>query len=242
MAGTVEDNQIKERTNAGHRDDHEMRISFDCIPDMETKMSINDTALQSKQGVSVALRRSKNRVGKLHHHAFMARDMEETRHFYEDILEFPLIGTWVERLNPVTGKPDNYVHTFFELNDGSCLAFFQFKSSASTREQSLNKFENINPFAHHIALTVDGKDTVMYFKKKLGDAGIPAFETDHGYCYSIYFYDPNGLQVEFTTLVPETEEMMCEASKTAHETLKLWMIEDDLATNNTHRGAGWVKG
>jgi catechol 2,3-dioxygenase-like lactoylglutathione lyase family enzyme len=189
----------------------------------------------------VSARRSKNRIGRLHHHAFMAKDMEETRRFYEDVLGLPLIGTWVERTNPVTGQPDNYVHTFFELNDGSCLAFFQFKSSDSNHEQSLNKFTNINPFAHHIALTVEGKDTVLQYKQKLEQAGVNAVETDHGYCYSIYFYDPNGLQVELTTNVPATREMMDEAGATAHATLQQWMVEDDLATNNTRRGEGWVK-
>lgn len=184
-------------------------------------------------------RRANNRIGCLHHHAFMVKDMEETRRFYEDILGLPLIGTWVERVNPVTGQPDNYVHTFFELADGSCLAFFQFKSPQSSLEQSVNQFQNINPFAHHIALTVDGKDTVLEFKRRLQEHGVESFETDHGYCYSIYFHDPSGLQVELTTSVPETDALMSEAGATAHETLALWMKEDDVATNNTARGAGW---
>lgn len=188
----------------------------------------------------ITLRRRNNLVGHLHHHAYMARDMEATRHFYEDILGMPLIGTWIERTNPVTGLPDNYVHTFFELSDGSCLAFFQFKSPVSSLEQSVNKFSNVNPFAHHIALTVDGKDTVLRFKGRLADAGIQAFETDHGYCYSIYFHDPNGMQVELTTMVPATQELMSQAGETAHETLDKWLREDELDTNNIHRGQGWV--
>ncbi|MCK8681848.1 VOC family protein [Pseudomonas umsongensis] len=203
-------------------------------------MNVQATA-PLNSGSDLESRRKSNRVGKLHHHAFMVKDMEETRHFYEDILGMPLIGTWVERTNPVTGQPDNYVHTFFELNDGSCLAFFQFKSQTACYEHSVNRFENINPFAHHIALTVDGKDAVLNFKRRLNEAGIEAVETDHGYCYSIYFYDPNGLQVELTTLVPQTEELMGAAAATAHKTLAEWMREDDLPTNNTSRGAGWVK-
>jgi glyoxylase I family protein len=191
---------------------------------------------------TVIERRRANRVGMLHHHAFQARDMEATRHFYEDILAMPLIGTWVERTNPVTGQPDNYVHTFFEMNDGSCLAFFQFKSEESARQASLNKFADSNPFAHHIALTVNGKDEIAYFKQRLAENGIPVFETDHGYCYSIYFHDPNGMQVELTTHVPQTAEMMREASTTAHEMLAHWLAEGDVKTNNTNRGAGWVKG
>ena len=188
-----------------------------------------------------AQRRRDNRVGALHHHAFHARDMEATRHFYEDILQMPLIGTWVERVNPVTGQPDNYVHTFFEMNDGSCLAFFQFKSEEAATSTSLNKFADSDPFAHHIALTVEGKEEVFYFKQRLIDNGIPLFETDHGYCYSIYFHDPNGMQVELTTNVPETAEMMRDAAKTAHADLAKWLAEDDVAGNNKNRGAGWVK-
>ncbi|NKF22250.1 VOC family protein [Solimonas marina] len=205
-------------------------------------MESTATAVRDSSGIEkIRLLRQNNRVGKLHHHAYMARDMEATRHFYEDILGLPLIGTWVERTNPVTGQPDNYVHTFFELADGSCIAFFQFKSADSSLAQSVNKFDDVNPFAHHIALTVQGKDTVRYFKDRLAKAGVQAFETDHGYCYSIYFHDPNGMQVELTTLVPETDEMMGAAGSTAHETLRRWLEEDDLATNNTHRGAGWVE-
>lgn len=197
------------------------------------------TTIKSSYG-HVNARRAANRIGKLHHHAFLAKDMEATRHFYEDVLGMPLVGTWVERVNPVTGQPDNYVHTFFELSDGSCLAFFQFKSPDSSLEQSVNRFDNINPFAHHLALTVEGEDEIRYFKARLSSAGVEAFETDHGYCHSIYFHDPNGMQVELTTLVTDSEKMMEEAAANAHEMLRKWISEDDVASNNTHRGEGWV--
>lgn len=204
---------------------------------------MNDAAQPRNQMREMAqVRRAGNRIGAMHHHAFMVRDMEETRRFYEDILELPLIGTWVERVNPVTSEPDNYVHTFFELNDGSCLAFFQFKSAASSAEQSVNKFTPINPFAHHIALTVDGHGTIEYFRKRLADHGVDSFLTDHGYCYSMYFHDPNGLQLELTTHVPASEQLMYEASQGAHEALSQWMREEDTPSNNMHRGQGWVQG
>lgn len=203
-------------------------------------MSQTNHSAAADETPEIARKRLANQVGRLHHHAFLAKDMEATRHFYEDILGMPLVGTWVERVNPVTGQPDNYVHTFFELNDGSCLAFFQFKSDSASEEQSVNGFSDINPFAHHIALTVQGKDTVLAFKERLAKAGIPAFETDHGYCYSIYFHDPNGMQVELTTSVPESDELMAQSARTAHADLAQWLKEEDVASNNTHRGQGWV--
>ena len=47
-------------------------------------------------------RRSRIRVRQFHHHAFRTRDMEATRHFWEDILGCPLVGTFVETTDPVT--------------------------------------------------------------------------------------------------------------------------------------------
>jgi len=33
---------------------------------------------------------------RLHHTAYVSKDLEATRHFYEDILGFPLVATWCE--------------------------------------------------------------------------------------------------------------------------------------------------
>ncbi len=60
----------------------------------------------------------------LHHFARRCRDAEETRHFYEDILDLLLVH--VIRLDrvPSTGEYCPYVHLFFEMADGSNIAFF----------------------------------------------------------------------------------------------------------------------
>ena len=188
-------------------------------------------------------RQSKNLVKGLHHHAYLARDMEETRHFYEDILGFPLVGTWIERFNPVTNAPDNYMHTFFEMGDGSCLAFFQFKNQKYNDEIALGKFQQNNPFSHHIALQVDGMEAINALKERLKANNIDYVDTDHGFCYSIYFFDPNGMQVEMATNVDKTEEMFANAGPSALETMRAWLATDDLATNNTERPKeGWVHG
>ncbi|MHB8883578.1 MAG: VOC family protein [Methylovirgula sp.] len=190
----------------------------------------------------LAAKRRANRLGRMHHHAFIARDLEETRHFYEDLLGLPLVGTWVERINPVTNQPDNYAHAFFELADGSCLAFFQFKNDDTTLEYSVNKFKKVEPFGHHIALLVDGKETVLDFKHRLEDAGVESFLTDHGYCYSVYFHDPNGMQVELTTSVEQTAPMMQAAGQNAHEVMNRWRAEEEMVSNNAQRGTGWMSG
>jgi glyoxylase I family protein len=161
------------------------------------------------------------KIQKLHHHAFRAEDMEKTRQFWEDLLGMPLVGTFVETVDPVTEKPSNYIHTFFELADGSCLAFFQFQEGLY-HEPSYG-LRPQDPFDHHVALEVDGLETVRAWKERIEGAGIPVMPIDHGYCYSIYFHDPNGMEVEITTRVAKTREIMDAAGRTARTTLDRWL-------------------
>ena len=59
----------------------------------------------------------------LHHNAYRCRDSEETRAFYEDFLGLPLTGALVIR-ETKSGRSANVLHTFFRMDDGSFLAFF----------------------------------------------------------------------------------------------------------------------
>ena len=63
-------------------------------------------------------------IQQLHHYAYKARDAEETRHFYEDILGLPLYHIIQSDYVPSTGEYCPYTHFFFRLRDGSFIAFF----------------------------------------------------------------------------------------------------------------------
>ncbi len=49
---------------------------------------------------------------RLHHTAYTSKDLEATRHFYEDIIGLPLIATWCEK-DELFGKERTYCHCFF---------------------------------------------------------------------------------------------------------------------------------
>lgn len=184
------------------------------------------------QESEATLERRKNiRVRRFHHHAFRTHDMEVTRKFWEDILGCPLIGTFVETTDPVTEEPSNYIHTFFEMADGTALAFFQFQEGLYKPSAIQG---NQDPFDHHIALEVDSKEEVYAYRDRLEAAGYPHMLIDHGYCYSIYMHDPNGMQVELTTRVPQTVEIMERHAQTAHEDLRRWLAGVTEA-NNAYR-------
>ncbi len=177
-------------------------------------------------------RRKDIKVRQFHHHAFRTNDMEATRKFYEDVLGMPMIGVFVETTDPVTEKPSNYIHAFFEMADGSALAFFQFQEGLY-KETAIKG--NQDPFDHHIALEVESKDAVMTYRDKLVAAGYDHMLIDHGYCYSIYMHDPNGMQVELTTKVPKTVEIMEKHAKTAHADLEKWLAGVTEANNEFRR-------
>jgi len=185
-----------------------------------------------KESAATHARRAQIPVKQFHHHAFRTADMESTRAFYEDVLGCPLIGTFVETTDPVTEEPSNYIHCFFEFADGTALAFFQF-------QEGLYKPSEIqgdqDPFDHHIALEVESKDAVMAYRDKLAAADYPHMLIDHGYCYSIYLHDPNGMQVELTTKVPETVEIMEKHARTAHEDLEKCLAGVTVANNEFRR-------
>src|SRR3954463_2588702 len=106
---------------------------------------------------------------RLHHTAYVTKDMERTRHFYEDILGLPLIATWCE-MDHLFGKDRTYCHCFFSLGDGSALAFFQF-----AEEEDAALFSPKippSPF-HHIALNVDA-ETQAGIEQRLVAAGYTA--------------------------------------------------------------------
>lgn len=169
---------------------------------------------------------------RLHHTAFVTKDQEATRAFYEDILGFPLIATWSEA-DELFGALRVYCHTFFGLADGSALAFFQF---ADPKDQELFDPElTPSPF-RHIALQVDAEGQAELERRLRAANWKPkgTYVLEHGYCRSLYTEDPNGMLVEFTVDSPAVDEIAVERTADAHDTLKRWLAGDH-TSNNSYR-------
>lgn len=169
---------------------------------------------------------------RLHHTAYVTKDQEATRAFYEDILGFPLMATWSET-DELFGAERVYCHTFFGLADGSALAFFQF---ANQEDQDLFDPElTPSPF-RHIAIKTDESGQAEMHRRLQEAAWKPdgTYVLEHGYCRSLYTEDPNGMLLEFTVDVPEVDEITKDRAGDAHETLKRWLAGDH-TSNNTYR-------
>lgn len=139
----------------------------------------------------------------LHHFAHRCRDAEETRQFYEDLLNLPLIHVVREEIIPSTQEHCPYVHLFFEMTDGSCVAFFDLGDYTMPQPSP-----NTPRWANHLALRVDSIAEVNRAREKLLAAGVEVLgPVDHdGFVRSIYFFDPNGIRLELTTDTASAEE------------------------------------
>ena len=169
---------------------------------------------------------------RLHHTAYVTKDQEATRAFYEDILGFPLLATWSEA-DELFGAERVYCHTFFGLADGSALAFFQF---ADPEDQALFDPELAPSPFRHVALNVD-QETQAELERRIEAAGLEGgYTLEHGYCRSVYVTDPNGMIVEFTCDDPRAALGEADRKAKAHAELKRWLA-GDRSTNNDFRHA-----
>jgi glyoxylase I family protein len=158
-------------------------------------------------------------VRHIHQLAYACWDSEETRHFYEDILEMPLIETVVIE-DPLRDDGSRYCYTFFEIGDGNTLAFFEHMSLVHP------KYFNARSASHrHVAFEVEGDTTVQRFKHKLDAAGVANTLKNLGTSLSLRFNDPNGLILEFMTKVRRSLEFEKTSRSSAHAELQRWLLQ-----------------
>jgi len=153
-------------------------------------------------------------IRKLHHSAYRCRDSEQTRRFYEDFLGLPLSGT-LEIKETKSGRATATLHTFYRLDDGSFMAFFEATDMAFD-------FKPQHDYDLHIALEVERPvlDTMLAKGRAEGieTRGI----SQHGFIESIYFRDPNGYVVELCAKAPHHDAAMDPSRNGAREMLQRW--------------------
>jgi glyoxylase I family protein len=181
--------------------------------------NIMHTLTETGVGQSAALPASVPVRG-LHHFAYRCRDAEETRHFYEDVLGLPLFHFIRADVVPSTGEYCPYVHIFFRMTDGSCLAFFDLGDNVASEPSP-----NTPAWVNHIALSVDTVEELEAMKARLEGHGIGVLGvTDHRVFKSIYFFDPNGIRLELCAQLASNAQMFSE-QKGIHEKVAAWSKE-----------------
>lgn len=116
----------------------------------------------------------------VHHVALLSSDVEQTVHFYQDLLEFPLTDMFENR--DYRGS----THFFFDIGNGNTIAFFDLPGL------DLGPYAEVLGGLHHLAISV-APEKWEHLRVKLDAAGI-------GYQHisgsSLYFRDPDGARLE----------------------------------------------
>jgi catechol-2,3-dioxygenase len=112
------------------------------------------------------------------------------------------------------------LHTFFEMEDGSFLAFFEVPSLPF-------EFKNQNLLDLHIALRVEPETFDRMLRQGQTEGRMFRGPVDHGFVRSLYLHDPNGYVIELTAATGMHEATMDPAIAKPHEALARWQKLED---------------
>ena len=130
------------------------------------------------------------RFNGVNHLAFATGNMDETIRYWRDLLGMRLVAG--------LGQP-GYRHYFFELSKNDLVAFFEWDGV-----KPIPKKDHGAPVRgpwgfDHVSFGVETQDDLWGLKDIIGAGGFWVSDViDHGFIYSIYSFDPNGIPVEFS--------------------------------------------
>ena len=102
----------------------------------------------------------------LNHVAYLTRDTARTVDFYTNVLGLRLVGHAIDDKVSV-GESHRFLHTFFEMDDGSCVAFFELQGLDPQPDATI-----VPPWVRHLALSVDSAEALEQARQRLLDAGV----------------------------------------------------------------------
>lgn len=153
-------------------------------------------------------------IRSLHHMAFRCSNSEKTRAFYEDVIGLDFAAALaIEETK--TGRPVRVLHTFFKMEDGSALAFFEAPGMPFD-------FKQQHDFDLHVSLETDASHQALVLQRAAEKGLDVRGPSDHGFIRSIYLNDPDGYVVELAVKTPEHDEYMAREKAEARDVLARW--------------------
>ena len=135
----------------------------------------------------VAAKKDPSTARGVHHIAMICTDPARTIEFYQGVLGFPLVEVMENRDYPGSS------HFFFDLGNDTMLAFFDFPGlGLGPAVETIGSLQ-------HIAISMTPEEYAKV-PQRLEDAGIEYIGPDRGLEESVYFKDPDGIQIELTSV------------------------------------------
>jgi catechol 2,3-dioxygenase-like lactoylglutathione lyase family enzyme len=125
----------------------------------------------------------------INHLAFITEDIVKTIRFYRDLLGM--------RLTHGVGH-DGYRHYFFKTGN-NYIAFFEYAGAQPMQRKFHGKPTSEPAGFDHVSISVASKEDLFALKDRLEAAGVEVHgAVDHGFGWSIYFFDNNNIPLEAT--------------------------------------------
>ncbi|MFW9929673.1 MAG: VOC family protein [Candidatus Thorarchaeota archaeon] len=123
---------------------------------------------------------------------FNTNDMEKTINFYRDFLGWPIY------LSLEIPEKNQKLYIFSVSKDFS-IGFYEWKSFFPLPAKSPGAPVSGNWSFDHLMIGVETEEDLWLLKDKCLMSGIDVTDpVDHGFVYSIYFFDPNNISLEFS--------------------------------------------
>ena len=139
----------------------------------------------------------------IHHLGLATHDMEATLDFYERILGFET--RVCDLMSPQAGGTIR--HAFLDAGEGEMIAFMECNEVPGINPEfdpGINKGLGIRGGVMHFAFKSADEADLEERRRDLAAKGVDVTDVvDHGWCKSIYFRDPNDLQLEFCCMTDQ---------------------------------------
>ncbi len=134
-------------------------------------------------------------------------DMDRTLDFYENILGFTRVRGDIMKIK----EGGQIRHVFLDTGQGQLLAFMEPKGIEGIPDDydaGINRGLGVPDGFYHFAFEAGNETELEKKRMELIEKGVGVTDiVDHqGWCKSIYFKDPNGIQLEYCCLTRELTE------------------------------------
>jgi catechol 2,3-dioxygenase-like lactoylglutathione lyase family enzyme len=139
------------------------------------------------------------KTGGVHHLALVCRDLRATHAFYTNVMKMRL--TCAIHVPPF--PEEDAMHLFYDMGGGNQLAFFWFREAPAgdvgQAHPASPAHVNASGSMHHLAFTAESEAELEEWRAHLKANGVRVTPIiDHEFCRSIYFTDPDGMQLEIS--------------------------------------------
>ena len=153
-------------------------------------------------------------------------DLDKTRDFYENILGFKPV-----RCDTIKVKEGGRIrHIFFDTGRDQLIAFMEANEVAGVPAEydaGINRGLGVPAAFYHFAFEADTEAGLEEKRTELLAKGVRVSEVvDHDWAKSIYFKDPNGMQMEYCCLTRDFVEDDAQMQDRFEASLQALELED----------------